>query len=82
PISIANIDTLAKGKHYNSVAEYASDWHLMFQNCQTFNMDDSDIVQTANELEVIVDQCLQRLAEQEGLQYDMELSGTQITQIE
>ncbi|KAJ6577765.1 hypothetical protein B0H19DRAFT_1253076 [Mycena capillaripes] len=63
PISMANIKTLSeKATHYTSIAEYRSDWHLMFSNAQQYNLDGSQVYEDAVHLQQIFDSKLYALS--------------------
>ncbi|KAJ7835270.1 hypothetical protein B0H14DRAFT_3707134 [Mycena olivaceomarginata] len=63
PISMANIKTLLeKATHYTSIAQYRSDWHLMFSNARQYNLDGSQVYEDAVHLQQIFDSKLYALS--------------------
>lgn len=47
-----------KPMHYQSIAEYRDDWHLLFDNARLYNRPDSQIYRDAELLQKVFDQTL------------------------
>ncbi|RCH87329.1 hypothetical protein CU098_002071, partial [Rhizopus stolonifer] len=60
PISMNMIKERIHSSYYETVAEFESDFHLMFENARTFNEEGSVVYEDANEMQKIFDQELER----------------------
>lgn len=59
-----------RGTVYESVAHYASDWTLMFENARLYNEDFSQIYQDTYTLESVFEEALEAATTKHGIVLD------------
>ncbi|THV04155.1 Bromodomain-containing protein [Dendrothele bispora CBS 962.96] len=69
PISMSNIQDKVKKHVYDTVAQYAEDWCLLFWNARTYNIDGSDIYCDAERLRQVFKTSLRAATEQFEIEF-------------
>jgi hypothetical protein len=73
PVAIAGLRARAKTDLYQTCADFAQDWHLMFKNCRTYNHEDSQIYEDSIILQNVFDQELRTQSAEQGLSWGTKL---------
>ncbi|THU87113.1 Bromodomain-containing protein, partial [Dendrothele bispora CBS 962.96] len=69
PISMSNISEKVKRKVYDSVAQYAEDWYLMFRNARRYNIEGSEIYNDAGMLYLAFRTALKAAVDEHGFDF-------------
>jgi len=72
-VAIAGLRARAKTNLYQTCADFTQDWHLMFNNCRTYNHEDSQIYEDSIILQNVFDQELRTRSAEQGLSWGTKL---------